>query len=418
MTETADEAGRGAGIRDWISLVAVVTSIQATLALMTRTLTLMGLPLTLAAGVSPESVGQLAAAGSFGSMMFFLWGPAFLSALPSLRQLQAGCALTGAATLICLSGSWPLMLLGAFLIGVGYGPSAPAGSDILIRTAPPGRRAFAFSIKQAGVPLGGLAAGLMLPAVALWGGTAAALCLSAGLAMTAALLLGRWRGDMDAPRAAARPRPSFGALAAAPLRMARIVFGAPDLRAITTAGFGLGMAQGVMLGYFAVFLNDYAGWSLAAVGIVFAMLQGAGIFGRVFMGWLSDLIGVPGRATLCLCFASAGTMALMSTVGPESEWITVAAISTLAGLTVVSWNGVFLSDLASAAPEGRVAEITSAGTFIIFSGYVVSPLAIQIVFTLAGGYGAGFLVAGAAPLIAGLALLLTARRQGGNQEGS
>src|SRR5690606_12993003 len=56
----------------WIGLVAVITAIQAVVALMTRVLPLFGLPLTLAAGVPPEAVGQLAAATSFGSMVFFL----------------------------------------------------------------------------------------------------------------------------------------------------------------------------------------------------------------------------------------------------------------------------------------------------------------------------------------------------------
>lgn len=391
----------------WVGLVALVTSIQAALALLTRALPLLGLPLTLAAGVPPEAVGQLAAATSFGSMVFFLWGPGLLADLPSLRQLQAGCVLGGGAVLLCLQGEWIWMLLAAFLVGVGYGPSAPAGSDLLMRAAPAGRRAFAFSIKQAGVPLGGLAAGLALPPIALWGGVEMALYASAAFAGLAALLLAGWRGEMDPARPVGdrAHASSLAGLIGAPVRMARLVLAAPELRAITTAGFGLGIAQGVLLGYFAVFLSDYVGWPLAAVGVVFAVLQGVGIFGRVLMGWLSDLIGVPGRATLCLCFASAGTMALMSLIGPESPWLLVAAISGLAGLTVVSWNGVFLSDLASAAPEGRVAEITSAGTFVIFAGYVTSPLAIQIVFSIFDGYAAGFLVAGSAPLIAALVLL-------------
>ncbi len=397
----------------WIGLVAVITSIQAALALMTRVLPLFGLPLTLAAGVPPESVGQLAAATSFGSMVFFLWGPSLLSGFSAMRQLQAGSVLTGLAVLLCLHESWSFMLLSAFLIGVGYGPSTPAGSDIMMRAAPPRRRAFAFSIKQAGVPLGGLVAGLILPSVAVWGGVEAALWLSALMAIGAAFLLGRWRGEMegaDGPGGLRRPL-DFGALLGAPLRMARIMLASPQLRAVTIAGFGLGVAQGVLMGYFPVFLSDHVGWSLAAVGVAFALLQGMGVGGRVFMGWLSDRIAAPGRATLWLCFISAGTMALLATLGPESSALWVGAVSGLAGLTVISWNGVFLSDLASAAPEGRVGEITSAGTFVIFFGYVVSPLAIQGVFSATGGYAAGFLVTAAAPLIAAAALL--ARPGGG-----
>lgn len=392
----------------WIGAVALVTAAQAMLALMTRVLPLFGLALTVAAGVPPEAVGQLAAATSLGSMLFFLWGPTLLMDASALRQLQMGGALAGLAVLLCLHGGWSLMLLSAFLIGVGYGPSAPAGSDMLMRAAPAGRRAFAFSIKQAGVPLGGLAAGLLLPPVAIWGGVDAVLWLCAIIALAAAAMLGQWGATREAAPARLRDRPRARELASAPLRLLRLVFGAPELRAITIAGLGLGVAQGVLMGYFPVFLSDHAGLPLAAVGFAFALLQGVGIGGRVVMGWLSDRMAAPGRATLGLCFASSATMALVATIGPGSSPVWIAIVSGLAGLTVVSWNGVFLSDLAGAAPEGRVGEITSAGTFVIFSGYVVSPLAVQLVFAAAGGYAAGFLAAAAAPLV--VAAVVLARR--------
>lgn len=72
---------------------------------------------------------------------------------------------------------------------------------------------------------------------------------------------------------------------------------------------------------------------------------------------------------------------------------------------MVSWNGVFLSLLASSAPEGRVGEVTAAGTFVLFSAYVVSPLVAQVIFAGDGGYAAGLVVAGLAPLISAVVLI-------------
>jgi sugar phosphate permease len=391
----------------WIGLVAVVTAIQAVLALMTRALPLFGLPLTLAAGVPPAAVGQLAAATSFGSMVFFLWGPALAAGLPALRQLQAGSVLAGVAVLLCLSDHWGLILLAAFLIGVGYGPSAPAGSDLLMRAAPPARRALAFSVKQAGVPLGGLVAGLALPAVAIWGGVGMALWLAALIAVAAAAALGLWRRALNDP-AAQIPTPGgmrCWRLLGAPARLLKLVLGSPELRTLTVAGLGLGAAQGVVMGYFPVFLSDHAGWSLAAAGAAFALLQGVGIGGRILMGWLSDRLGAPGRTLGWLCVASATATALVATIGPESPVLWIAFVAALAGLTIVSWNGVFLSHLASAAPAGRVGEATSAATFVLFASYVAGPLIVQAIVTVSGGYAAGFLAAGAAPLVAATIVL-------------
>ncbi|WP_417276298.1 hypothetical protein [Castellaniella sp.] len=49
------------------------------------------------------------------------------------------------------------MTVGALLIGLGYGPITPAH-----------RMSFVFSIKQTGVPLGGVLAGLVVPGLAQW----------------------------------------------------------------------------------------------------------------------------------------------------------------------------------------------------------------------------------------------------------
>ncbi|MDR6265598.1 MFS transporter [Roseobacter sp. N2S] len=394
----------------WVPLVITITLVQAVLALMSRTLPLFGMPLTQSTGMEPEAVGQLSSATSLGSMLFFLWGPALLARLPSIRQLQLGCALSAAAMLFCAAGHWQGLLLAAFVIGLGYGPSAPAGSDLLMRVTPKRRRATIFSIKQAGVPLGGLAAGLVLPAIAAhFGGVGAALTTAALLALAAAAALGFWKGTVeDAPTA--RPAISFRHMLLAPVRLMGLLLRSRQLRLITAAGFCLGIAQGVIMGFFPVFLSDHAGWSLVASGAAFAVLQALGVGGRVVMGWLSDRIADPIRALAGLCFASGLTMLLLTTIGPTSSTVWVVILSALAGITVVSWNGVFLTGLAETAPEGRVGEITAGGTFVLFGGYVLCPLLMQALVTLTGGYATGLILAGLAPAAAGAALTFGARR--------
>jgi MFS family permease len=394
----------------WVPLVITVTLVQAVLALMSRSLPLFGMPLTAATGMPPEAVGQLSSATSFGSMIFYLWGSALLVRLTSIRQLQIGCATSAVAMLFCIAGHWEGMLLAAFVIGVGYGPTAPAGSDLLMRVTPRHRRATIFSIKQAGVPLGGVAAGLLLPAVAVYyGGVAAALAVATLLALVAAATLGLWKGAMDdAPPSQIRFNVIHMLLA--PVRLLALVMHSSQLRLITAAGFSLGIGQGVVMGFFPVFLSDHAGWSVTAAGAAFALLQGLGVGGRVLMGWMSDRLGDPVRALTWLCFVSGGTMVLLATIGPNSSTLLIAVLSALAGLTVISWNGVFLTGLAETAPEGRVGEATSAGTFIVFSGYVLCPLLMQGVVYATGGYATGLILAGLTPALAGAALMLGPRR--------
>ena len=71
-----------------------------------------------------------------------------------IRVSQAGLFLCLAGLAAASSGLLPAVLLGALLLGLGYGPATPASSMILARAAPPHLLALTFSIKQTGVPLG------------------------------------------------------------------------------------------------------------------------------------------------------------------------------------------------------------------------------------------------------------------------
>lgn len=400
----ADTALRGVAVQ-WGPVVLAVTLVQAVLAAASRTLPVLGMPLTQAAGMSPEAVGQFSSASSLGSMLFFLWGPTLLRHLTPVQQLRAGCAVVGVSLVLCLSEQWHLLLLASLVIGIGYGPGTTAGSELLMRVVPRRRRATIFSIKQAGVPLGGAVAGLLLPLIALGaGGVGAALVCVAGVAFFAAIALGLWKGQVDDDPG--EPHAALHSLMFAPIRVVGTLFRTSRLRWITLAGFALGASQSVVMGFFPVFLSDHAGYSLAAAGAAFALLQGTGIAGRVAMGWLSDRLGDPMRALGGLCLLSGATMVLLATIGPGSAAWWVGALSILAGLGTVSWNGVLLTGLAEAAPEGRVGAVTAAGTFVLFSGYVFFPLVFQFIFERTEGYATGLILAGCVPAVAGVVIVL------------
>ena len=56
-------------------------------------------------------------------------------------------------------------VLGAMLLGLGYGPVTPSSAIILVSTLPARFRSLGFSIKQTGVPVGAGACGLAIPAL-------------------------------------------------------------------------------------------------------------------------------------------------------------------------------------------------------------------------------------------------------------
>ena len=107
-----------------------------------------------ALGFSAAAVGYYIAATYFGSMIGSAVAGGWVARFGPIRVSQAGLALCLAGLLLAASASPPLVMLGGFVVGLGYGPTTPASSVILVRAAPPGMFALTFSIKQTGVPAG------------------------------------------------------------------------------------------------------------------------------------------------------------------------------------------------------------------------------------------------------------------------
>lgn len=131
--------------------------------------------LTAELSIPPEQVGVLSTCGALGVVLFLLFGTPFIARFGAIRTLQGGALTAAAGAALATSGWWPALLCAALFIGIGYGPSPPAGSRILAASAPLGHRTLIFSIKQAGAPLGGAVAAILLAPVATALGWRAAL---------------------------------------------------------------------------------------------------------------------------------------------------------------------------------------------------------------------------------------------------
>jgi len=107
-----------------------------------------------ALGFSPAAVGYYIAASYLGSMLGSAAAGGWVARFGPIRVSQTGLALCFLGLLLASSGWPPVVMLGGFVVGLGYGPTTPASSSILVRT-PSKHFSLIFSIKQTGVPAGG-----------------------------------------------------------------------------------------------------------------------------------------------------------------------------------------------------------------------------------------------------------------------
>ena len=112
-----------------------------------------------AAGLPPETVGIIGGLSGLGSVWFFSANSVILPSFGPVRALIFGCFLAPfGAMLLLLHQPW-LIFVAAVIMGFGYAITAPAGSQILAAHTPKRLWGTLFSIRMAGVPVGGALAG-------------------------------------------------------------------------------------------------------------------------------------------------------------------------------------------------------------------------------------------------------------------
>jgi len=374
----------------WIGALWVTLLAQTVASFLVQTLPAIGPLMTAESGLRPESIGHLASITALGSVLFLLAGGGVLARFGPVRTLQLGALTLGLATLVGAGGEFWALSLAALLIGIGYAPAAPAGSQILAETAPREHRTLIFSVKQAGAPLGGMFAGLLCASVAGWLGWRAALLLGGLLAVATMLAIQPQRAALDRPGAPrpAMPRRGLWFMLAGPLAALRLNPRLPPLVLLATA---LSTTQGCLFAFTVTWLVTDRGFGLVEAGGVFAAMQAAGVVARLALGWLADRTGQPTRNVVIQAFAASLCMAIFVTgalgAGPRAVTLMAAATGALAA----SWNGIIMSEVASLVPREKVGEATAGCTLVIFLGYLVGPSVLAGLIALSGSWVFAFL---------------------------
>ncbi|MCI0756751.1 MFS transporter [Teichococcus vastitatis] len=367
----------------WRSALGVTLAMQTAAAALGQMMPVVAPAMTAAVGLSAESIGYLAGLTSLGTVLFLLCGGPVLERLGPVRTLQGGVALSGLAIGLAALGWAPVLVLAALLLGIGYGPTPPAGSRILAATAPPEHRTLIFSVKQAGAPLGAVAAGLIGPPVALALGWEAVCLLGLALGLAAGLAVQPWRGALDAGREAGRavgPRTLFSRRnLEAPIAALRLH---PLLWPLALLSGAFACLQGSLFAFVVTWLVGKHGLSLPQAGAVFAVMQGAGVTARMVLGWVADRSGRPGLILALQAFIGSALAALLALAPPGTPGWLLGGLAGACGFVAASWNGIALAEVARLAPPARISDATSGVTLVTFLCYFAAP------FAFAGGVAA------------------------------
>ena len=362
----------------------------ATLAVQTlATMALYSMP-----ALAPEVARDLQVNGALvGGFIATAYGVGIVSALlsPGLIRRYGGVRATQ-AVLLAACGMLALAASGtglaslacaATVLGLGYGAAAPASTHLLVPHTPRAVFNMVMSLRQIGVPLGGVFAALLLPPLVPFLGWRGALAVEIVPLIALILLMERPRRRWDADHdPGVRP---WGRTLFQPFLLLRD----PRIRRLSVAGFVYSGLSISLVAFMTVHLTAVARYDLVRAGWMLAVYQVAGSVSRPLWGWVADRFLTPARTLALHGAGMAVGVTLLGRIGPEWPVAEVLAVVLLTGCTAGGYTGVAYAEYASLGGPRRT-EATGLGTALLFAGALVMPPLIGASVTVLGGYAATY----------------------------
>ncbi|MFD0668722.1 MFS transporter [Ramlibacter sp. MAHUQ-53] len=390
----------------WLPLFLTL-AIQAMVSMALITLPVIAPQVARALRVSPALVGPYVSITYLAAMFSSLLGGIGVRRWGAIRVSQWGLLSCAAGLVLCAVPWLPAMALGAFLIGMGYGPITPASSHILARTTSAQRMSLVFSVKQTGVPMGSVLAGAIVPSLMLATGWQASLVVVAAVCVACA-----WASERQRPVLDDDPREHVPFQLTTLLSPVRMVLAHRALATMAACSFLFSMVQMSLSTYLVTFLNQDLAYGLVAAGLVLSFAQMGGVAGRIAWGYVADrwlgtfamLMTLAGLMVACALATAAFT--------PDTPRWLVIAVLVVFGASGIGWNGVYLAEVARRAPPGQAGVATGGTLAFTFLGVVIGPPVFGALSAGFGAYRAGFLSLVVAASAAAVMLVWSRRRAG------
>ncbi|SHH85392.1 MFS transporter [Pollutimonas bauzanensis] len=385
----------------WLIPVAAIFILQTTAAFLSRFIPIISPALSSEFGWDGSSIGYLTAANSLGGLAILMVGSGLFRLMGGIRALQLTLLIGAASMAFLLHSSLSVALIACFVMGLSNGAANPAGSEVLQRFSPPEMRNLIFSIKQAGVPLGGVIAGLAIPAIVLLAGWRWALFAGACLVVLPTVLTWRMSAGIDEPGVSRRrflPLPRLSSLRALIVPLRSLTQGTGLLK-MSIVGSLFAVAQSCWFTFLVIYLIDGLGYSLGLAGAVFAVMQTGGVIGRVGLGWLADRMHSATATLSVAALISAGTTVLLGLSDPTWPLWIIVVLAFVAGCSVASWNGVQIAEVARLSPPKLISETAAGSSILVNLVNMLAPALFAAFVAVSGRYDYAFACTGASGLL-------------------
>ncbi|MEU7133507.1 MFS transporter [Streptomyces sp. NPDC046261] len=328
------------------AVLAAATLAQATSSFAMQGLGALAGFLQEAFGLTGTTVGLLVTVAGAAPVVALLIVGHLLDRHDERAIVGAGAVVVACGlTLAALADRYALVLAGLFVLGIGYSTAQPGGSKSVAAWFPGRNRGLAMGIRQAGLPLGGAAAALAMPAVAHARGWQAAFAVAAAVSLAGGAVFVAVHHRPQGQDAPAPARPLWPRLTEQLRR--------PAMPGIVVSGTVLVTAQYGITTYLMLYLRDHHGIPLTRGAFVLFGVQGIGAAGRIALAAASDRLGtgrLPWIRASMLATAAALLALPLLPPGPGP----VIALTACLGFFGFGWYGPWVAHVSESCPPDRV----------------------------------------------------------------
>jgi MFS family permease len=391
-------------IRQYLPIMPLWPLIATLAAQTLATMALFSLPAVAPAvahalNLQGELVGIFVSVAYGVGIVSALFSPGFIHRYGGVRVLQGVLVATSAMLLLAAGGSVTWLAVAAVVLGLGYGAAAPASTHLLVPHTPPAVFNMIMSLRQIGVPLGGVLGSLLLPPLVVHVGWQEALLaeVPAVLLLIGLLQIPRPRWDADAHPT----RRLLGRTLLAPFVLLRDW---PMLR-LSVASFFYSGTQLCFIAFTTTQLTKVAGFGLIEAGRALAIYQITGAVSRPIWGWIADRWLTPAHTLALHGFGMAAAAIAAGQFGESWPHAIVLLIAAVAGSTAGGYTGVAYAEYAHLGGTRRT-EATGLGTAVMFAGVLLIPSSFGVGVALIGGYATAYSTLAVLALVSAVLLCL------------
>lgn len=311
-----------------------------------------------------------------------------------------GVALCGAA----LVNSYLELLILLTILGLGYSTAQPGGSKSVSNWFAGNQLGFAMGIRQAGLPLGGAMAALLLPFIATRYSIQAAFLTGGMVALFGATLFMLLYKSPERQHCSPKKQVDLRSAIASRFLMAKD----PSMRNIMLSGASLTASQYAISVFLVLYLHTSLGFDSFVATTMFFVVLGAGITGRIILAAWSDRCKAGRYFPVLTCL---GAVTVLLTLLPLLETKNLAIVSVFMALTgffAYGWYGPWVAYVAETAPADRKGFALGMAMTANQISVVLVPPIIGLSRDSLGTFAYGW---GVLAIISAIVLFITSKRK-------